>query len=46
MDSACWRDLRRYKYQFTNNYTRKIPPEPAADVRKRPKAGRGPKLIH
>ena len=32
MDSACWRDLRRYKYQLTNGYTKTIPITPDADI--------------
>ena len=32
MDRACWRDLRRYKYQLTNNYTITIPITPDSDI--------------
>ncbi len=32
MNSACWRDLRQYKYQLTNNYTITIPITPDADI--------------
>ena len=32
MNRACWRDLRRYKYQLTNNYTITIPITPDSDI--------------